>query len=473
LAQAFPNFSSAPFPFLQRSTNSASIVFGSPAHPSWPQHHRSFASVKVIGRRIIFHACLSSSSNKRNATPATAATAAAAQEKNPHTRTSQVLENRLKMALSKAISWGIALSATLPSVLGQSWTAPDLEPQTLEQLDQECLKTGDPHSAACALSALSLRSRRLSSADAASGGSEEEVANIEQQLESLTNNTANLAETSGSWTNRLTIVNGCPNHPMWIAHIVTGGIGPDTQDLKLEPGQQYSFATALNGQGLVATRYWPKMGCDAHGGNCRIGESGGPGESCVAQAPDYKACAPPVDSKFEATFANPGSERHDTVDMSLVDGYTLPFSLEIQGTCVREGQPFASMDCRGLSVQQCPNSESLGGVGYDLKAHNPKTNKVAGCYSPCMRLTDNKWYNPVSGPTSHPASPYCCAGQFSSPQTCNAGGSGSVLHTQYLAKLRQACPLAYGYAYDDRSATIVCNSNTQYKVTFFCPDMEV
>eukprot|EP00913_Durusdinium_trenchii_P028753 g26966.t1 len=47
------------------------------------------------------------------------------------------------------------------------------------------------------------------------------------------------------------------------------------------------------------TRYWPKYRCDQHGNHCLIGESGGVGQEC-----DQEGCAPPVDTKFEATFGD-------------------------------------------------------------------------------------------------------------------------------------------------------------------------
>ena len=49
-------------------------------------------------------------------------------------------------------------------------------------------------------------------------------------------------------------------------------------------------------------------------------------------------CAPPLDTKFEATFVTPGSTTKDTIDMSFVDGFTLPFKLESRGgDCIKNG----------------------------------------------------------------------------------------------------------------------------------------
>eukprot|EP00929_Paragymnodinium_shiwhaense_P109084 TRINITY_DN75458_c0_g1_i1.p1 TRINITY_DN75458_c0_g1~~TRINITY_DN75458_c0_g1_i1.p1 ORF type:complete len:302 (-),score=56.37 TRINITY_DN75458_c0_g1_i1:231-1136(-) len=278
-----------------------------------------------------------------------------------------------------------------------------------------------------------------------------------------------LATAAADPSMRLTIANAC-DKPMWIAHIVTGQVGPDPQDVKINPGGSAQFHTANGGAPLSATRFWPKLGCDESGSNCTIGDSGGPSEGCVIRAPgkpdDYSHCAPPVDTKFEATFAPANTPVNDVVDMSLVDGYTLPFKLETSGgTCTRAQQPFQEMDCSGLSFDGCPASETLNGKTVSLHAVNPKTGKQAGCFSPCMKMTDDKWNaNPVA-PDSAEAGPYCCAGGFASPQACSAG---PIQKTAYLAEARKACPAAYGYAYDDKVATIACSTTTQYKVTFYC-----
>lgn len=271
---------------------------------------------------------------------------------------------------------------------------------------------------------------------------------------------------------RLTVVNGCASRPLWIAHIVSNAVGPDPQDVKIEPGKSAIFHTSNPGGGaLSATRFWPKMGCNASGSDCGIGDSGGPGESCVIRTPgkpdDYSQCAPPIDSKFEATFGAPGTDAMDVVDMSLVDGFSLPFKLEVTGgSCTRQGQPFQKMDCSALSFNQCPTAETLNSKTVNLRAVNPKTGKTAGCFSPCMKLTDDKWNKSPVPPGSPQAAPYCCQGADGSPGTCTAG---PILETQYLKSVKESCPDAYGYAYDDKSATIACTTSTEYTVTFYCP----
>mmetsp|Transcript_28853 Transcript_28853/g.58058 ORF Transcript_28853/g.58058 Transcript_28853/m.58058 type:complete len:200 (-) Transcript_28853:861-1460(-) len=100
---------------------------------------------------------------------------------------------------------------------------------------------------------------------------------------------------------RLRITNGCRKEELWLAHFAyQTPFFP--QDIKLAAGATHEFA--IPDAGLAATRFWPKWKCDKMGGACKIGQSGGPGESCPAIG-----CAPPVDSKFEATFGClPGTE---------------------------------------------------------------------------------------------------------------------------------------------------------------------
>jgi len=275
---------------------------------------------------------------------------------------------------------------------------------------------------------------------------------------------------------RVIVVNGCQSDPIWIAHIAANAIGPDPQNVKIEPGGSHRFTTSVgNGGGLTATRFWPKMGCDEAGNNCSVGESGGPGEGCVRHLPsgdDYSGCAPPIDSKFEGTFMPPGSPKgiKDTVDMSLVDGFTLPFRLEaIGGECIRNGLVDSGLvDCSSLLMTQCPTAEAMHGTTFDLRAINPKTGKAAGCYSPCMRLTDDKFHKGVA-PDSPAAAPYCCAGSFQPPDVCKPG---PITKTQYVQNVHSSCAKGYAFAYDDHRATISCTTDTQYKVTFYCPTVD-
>eukprot|EP00927_Polykrikos_kofoidii_P084360 TRINITY_DN8868_c0_g1_i1.p1 TRINITY_DN8868_c0_g1~~TRINITY_DN8868_c0_g1_i1.p1 ORF type:complete len:465 (+),score=49.17 TRINITY_DN8868_c0_g1_i1:397-1791(+) len=209
----------------------------------------------------------------------------------------------------------------------------------------------------------------------------------------------------GGSRERLIIVNGCHKGSMHIASFA-GAMSYFEQNIRLRPGEAHGFA--IPNRGLAATRFWPKWGCDAAGEDCSIGQSGGPGESCPAHG-----CAPPIDSKFEATFGcfpevaarkqcsrNPSDPVHfldgsDWWDVSQVDGWTLPYKVEVSGHC--SSAP-SKIDCSHLNLSSCPPSEYLGRShgAQDLRLHSPadageEEPTVVGCFSPCGKLTYRNW----------------------------------------------------------------------------------
>eukprot|EP00434_Breviolum_minutum_P001762 symbB.v1.2.001559.t1/scaffold70.1/size352959/9 len=232
---------------------------------------------------------------------------------------------------------------------------------------------------------------------------------------------------------RLRIVNRCLSEPIWIAHeAARGAIGPGLQNFLIPPDDFHDFCTPDK---LTGTRYWPKMLCDDDGLNCLLGSSGGPGEGCSSHG--YGQCAPPIDTKFEATFGTRGapcsgisSKDCDFIDVSLVDGWTLPFRLSISGDCSgpNDAHP-TEIDCSGLTFEKCPTDEVLGQQKYDMQAHYRGYGSVAGCYSPCLKLTDPKWNNSASkgrSRTDTVASPYCCPTPPVSPKACRDGPATSI-----------------------------------------------
>jgi len=242
------------------------------------------------------------------------------------------------------------------------------------------------------------------------------------------------------------------------------GVGPDPQNVRLEPLQSYDFITF---DGLTGTRYWPKLRCDEQGNRCEIGESGGPEEVCHKTA----GCAPPVDTKFEASFG----AHEDWVDISLVDGFTLPFRFEMQGNCTagfgNKEVTTNTIDCSRLSFDQCPRAENLGEISsnVNLQVLHPDTQQAVGCYSPCSKLTLSQWGNTDANgaPPSDPRiAPYCCPTPPESPHECRAG---PVPDTSFVQAVHSMCPGVYGYSYDDGMGLLKCSSTTRYEVTFYCP----
>ncbi|CAJ1438319.1 unnamed protein product [Effrenium voratum] len=281
---------------------------------------------------------------------------------------------------------------------------------------------------------------------------------------------------------RLRIHNSCLSEPVWIAHMAGYGTGPDNQNIKIGPGEMFDFVTWT---GLSSTRYWPKFRCDEWGNNCKIGESGGPGQTC-------KECAPPVDTKFEATFGDASlacdmskgqSLGCDWVDVSLVDGFTAPFQLAIRGSCYNSSGHLMQdsqkhLDCSRLDMRHCPREEKVAlpnaqGIPevktLDLRA--TRGEEAAGCYSPCSKLTLRQWGNVEAlgrAPADEAMRPYCCPTPPTSPATCRAG---PVKYSRYVEAIHSMCPGVYGFSYDDGMGLVTCEPTARYLFTIGCPKL--
>jgi hypothetical protein len=297
---------------------------------------------------------------------------------------------------------------------------------------------------------------------------------------------------------RLRITNGC-EQPIWVFSEVGAGGGTLNApgQVMLDGGTSYDYP--IPDEGLAATRFWPGMGCDDTGNNCQLGQSGGPPDAGFT-CPAGIGCAPAVDSKFEGTFGclpsvptsqcqlNPSSPgggtplgTQDNWDTSMVDGFTLPYRVDVKGTC-SGGPPGNVIDCSGLKASLCPTQEDLSTNGQfpalssvDLRLMLPNSDGgVAGCFSPCAKLTDEQWQSapnpPFSGTTYNPGDPqaqmYCCPTPPISSGQCRAGPGAS---SDYVEVIHKYCPNTYAYAYDDGNGLYGCEAGAQYEVTFYCP----
>ncbi|CAK0839444.1 unnamed protein product [Prorocentrum cordatum] len=277
---------------------------------------------------------------------------------------------------------------------------------------------------------------------------------------------------------RLRITSACETEPMWIAHEAGAAVGPDPQNIKLDPGMSHDMIVTDN---LKATRYWPKFRCSSAGDQCAIGGSGGPDETCD----EHIGCAPAIDSKFEATFGEAGQPCNTTyppgeytgcdwLDISMVDGFTVPFRLVIKGDCkarvVQKTNVTQTINCAHISTDMCPDAEKLGQAGtVSLKAVHPNTGEVVGCYAPCSKLTFQSWNNAIAKdhqPQDALCKDYCCPTPPESPEACR---TGPVKDTAYVKTVHQMCPGVYGYSYDDGVGLMTCPAGTAYEMIFYCP----
>eukprot|EP01065_Artemidia_motanka_P021307 TRINITY_DN2547_c0_g3_i1.p1 TRINITY_DN2547_c0_g3~~TRINITY_DN2547_c0_g3_i1.p1 ORF type:complete len:451 (+),score=108.88 TRINITY_DN2547_c0_g3_i1:74-1426(+) len=289
---------------------------------------------------------------------------------------------------------------------------------------------------------------------------------------------------------RLRLRNGCDKEPIWIANQGHRTAYLDPQMVKLLPGETVAFD--IPKEGLASTRFWPLARCASDGTTCQIG--GSVGSTNGLPPCDAVGCAPPVDSKFEATWGCKLSESEcghipaetgggtlkgdDYFDVSLVDGFTLPYKLEFDGGCEpqnRLGKRVHSWSADQLNyMTMCPSSEDLDGKsGLDLRVYHPGSRKVVGCSSPCSRLTIPNWQKtPYQFPNAgDDAKMYCCpAGSLGpgqeTPRRCE---EGPVATTKFVESVHCYAPDVYAYSYDDGVGNFRCPPTTVYTMTFFCP----
>ncbi|MFO1520063.1 MAG: hypothetical protein U1F57_10435 [bacterium] len=271
---------------------------------------------------------------------------------------------------------------------------------------------------------------------------------------------------------RFRITNSC-QYTIWIQQQNMPAGTPSV--VQLNSGTSFDFN--IPDAGLASTRFWPKTGCDGSGQNCAIGQSSNP---CPAVG-----CAPPVDSKIEATWGCTLSDTSQcaitpqgnvippTTDYnaSAVDGFTLPFKVNVQ---TGGGSNCANLDCSGLNLNQCPTNENLsqgqGGsfpqfASESLQVVTPNSGQTAGCFSPCIKF-NYPTYGGLNLPNiqSDPEIMYCCPTPPISSGQCRAGPAAS---TQYVGLIHSACTGGvYGYAYDDGVGLHQCSAPTQIEMVF-------
>ncbi|EOA40300.1 hypothetical protein CARUB_v10009026mg [Capsella rubella] len=214
-----------------------------------------------------------------------------------------------------------------------------------------------------------------------------------------------------------TLKNKC-SHTVWAATLAGRGPRLGGGGFKLTSGASQKLQAPAGWSG----RFWARTGCkfDASGnGRCITGDCGG--LRCNGGA------VPPV-TLAEFTLVGDGGK--DFYDVSLVDGYNVKLGI----------RPYGGYgDCRYAGCitdlnANCPN---------ELKVMGPQNNVVA-CKSACAVFNTDQ---------------YCCRGAFNTPETCPP--------TNYSRIFKEACPIAYSYAYDDQTNTFTC-SRANYEITF-CP----
>ncbi|XP_061376472.1 thaumatin-like protein 1b [Gastrolobium bilobum] len=226
---------------------------------------------------------------------------------------------------------------------------------------------------------------------------------------------------TGSNSATFTIVNKC-SYPVWPGILTGAGTTQlATTGFALQPGGSNAVAAPTAWSG----RLWGRTLCstDSTGKfSCVTGDCG----SSVVECNGAGGALPATLAEFTLN----GAGGMDFYDVSLVDGYNLPMTVEphgLGGNCTATG-------CAVDLNKGCPT---------ELKVMTASNESVA-CKSACEAFGDPQ---------------YCCSGAYGTPQTCKP--------SSYSQFFKSACPRAYSYAYDDGTSTFTCAS-ADYLITF-CP----
>lgn len=280
---------------------------------------------------------------------------------------------------------------------------------------------------------------------------------------------------------RLRVTNNL-DFPIWMQ---TSENIPDKRIVKLEKNESYDYN--IPDVRLEATRFWPKIGCDASGNNCKLGQSMPP---CPAGG-----CQPPIESKFEATWAakNCPTDKPDAncltwYNASQVDGYTLPFKIIAKGPDVGKFG-CVSTNASKLDLNQCPSNEDLSQANkglakyknVDLRVYDAANKKIIGCMSPCKKMNYPAPWGFGVDEKKEPALHMCCptdpqkikdntctwANECATSQACSdAKDANSIVHTKYVQSIHKMAPDVYAYAYDDVKGLHTCTGRTKFELVF-------
>ncbi|GAQ84756.1 Pathogenesis-related thaumatin superfamily protein [Klebsormidium nitens] len=225
----------------------------------------------------------------------------------------------------------------------------------------------------------------------------------------------------------ITVHNNC-SETIWLAAHTTPGHNLLTEPASpvLPPGGSAAYYTDNNWIG----RIWGRTKCggdpfrcgtaDCDGVTCRFGVTGTPPATL-------------------AEFAMTQWGGLDFYDVSVVDGFNLPMQI-------------------APSVSSCVTA----GCEYDIVATN-------NCPAPLQQKDSNGavigCYNACAAPefqSSPDLDKYCCIGKYIDADACIA-----VHPDAYTTAHKQACPLAYSYAYDDANKSLFACAQANYDI-YFC-----
>jgi len=292
----------------------------------------------------------------------------------------------------------------------------------------------------------------------------------------------------------MTIKNSC-SFGLWAeAHCENNDLIPgETQQIKYMAPNGGTANYSIPAAGLASTRFWAKYGCNNVGADCLTGDQV-PNPHIYPGGCPSTGCTPPLDSLFEATWGCKlgsgcpgGSSKVTWFDTSQVDGWTMPYRLQITGDtqcdCTGSGcTNLQYVDASHLNTADCPTGEDMSLYNKypqynreDLRLI--KNGKVVACMSPCKKFA----LPPVQGGLgvpegSMPAVYYCCPtpnpnncqpqNGCMTPTACRAGPVGS---TGYVKTVHSETTGIYAYSYDDGVGLHTCPAAGTRYIMEYCP----
>ncbi|GAB2279458.1 hypothetical protein Dimus_014097 [Dionaea muscipula] len=223
----------------------------------------------------------------------------------------------------------------------------------------------------------------------------------------------------------LTLVNEC-TYTVWPGILSSAGEPAlSTTGLALQSGNSTEISASSSWSGRVWGRTLCSLNSTTNRFSCLTADCGTGTVACSGNG------ASPPATLVELTLG--GYNGNDYYDVSLVDGYNLPMSVDPvggTGNCTAAG-------CYADLNESCPTSLRVVNEAGD-------DGESVACRSACDAFGDAE---------------YCCSGAYASPDTCKP--------TSYSEYFKSACPAAYSYAFDDATSIFTC-SGADYVITF-CP----
>ncbi|KAL3723222.1 hypothetical protein ACJRO7_035408 [Eucalyptus globulus] len=232
-----------------------------------------------------------------------------------------------------------------------------------------------------------------------------------------------LSPGNAAWTGQVNfyVHNKC-QFPVWPATAPNTG-QPVIADggFYLPPGTIHRFSAPPSWAG----RIWARTGC-------RFGSNWHP--ACETGDCDGRLACGGLSGTPPATLVQVSlpadTDQPSFYDISLVDGYNIPISVESKPAWPKCGIPGCSKNLNDV----CPAElQVVNGEG-----------KVVACKSACLAFNADK---------------FCCRNQYGTPEKCKP--------SVYSWIFKDACPCYYSYAYDSPAPLVSCASK-DYVITF-CP----